>query len=364
MRALLRVALLLAVGCGSSVELQTNEAGLPPANPKAAAKYLEAARLIDKGAASEDRAMKLMRAALEIDGYLWEAHYNLGVIYRRRGRLLRALEHFEAANGIQPAADEPIIALAETRDQIGDWESASDLLQDYLKKKPNAVEARIALVGILRQHKEYRKALKQARDVLVRDSRNSRALLEVGRVYLARADLDVAELVFKKALVLDDKGPAPHNDLGLVALARGDTQLAFQHFATAVETDPAYAPARLNRASVLLRAGDYTAAAQEYTKVLGTDDRHREARIGLGVALRGQGKHAEALAEYKRVLKENPGHAPALFNMAILYTEFLHDAKHAERYFKRFAEAYAREDAYTSAAERYLEDLEMMGGDS
>ena len=72
---------------------------------------------------------------------------------------------------------------------------------------------------------------KHAREVLVRNPSETRALVEVGRVYRAQKELDVAELVLEKARIIDDKNAAIYNELGLLALDRGDTQLAFTQFA-------------------------------------------------------------------------------------------------------------------------------------
>jgi len=91
-RTLLALALLSLAACGGSVEpVPKTAAALPPADPVAAKKYMQASELLAAKQPDDVRAEALLKEALSIDGYLWEAHYNLGVLYRRRGELRKAL---------------------------------------------------------------------------------------------------------------------------------------------------------------------------------------------------------------------------------------------------------------------------------
>jgi tetratricopeptide (TPR) repeat protein len=347
----------LALGaCGGGAQKQEVRA-LPPADPRAVQKYLQASALMSgEKTRDEQRAQALLHEALAIDANLWEARYNLGVLYRRRGELRKALAEFEAAHGIQPGAGGPLLALAEVHHAMGELDDAAEFLRDYVAAHEDALDSRVALTALLREQQKYEAALEQARAVLVRDPRSIGALLEVGRIYREQGELDVAALVFDRAQRLYEKDPRPHNELGLTALARGDTQLAFQHFERARQADESFAPGRLNRAAVLLRAGDYAAAADEYEAVLKQHADHDDARVGLAVALRGQGKHARAAQEYERVLAQSPNHAAALFDLAVLRAEFMDDAARARPLFERYVEL-AGEGPSLEVARRYLEQL-------
>lgn len=359
-RAGLRVRLLVCVvplalaACGGSVAEKKNDTTLAPADPRAARVYLDGVKQMAHGKAGETRAAQSFEEALRIDPKLWEAHYNLGVLYRRRGETRKALPHFQRAHDMQRAAREPLTALAEARHELGERDAASELLAQYVKAHPEALEVRLALTSVLREGGHFDAALEAARECLVRDPANTRALLEVGRIYRAKGDHDVAELVFEKALALDGKNAQAHNDLGLLALARGDTQLAFDRFEKAVAADPAFAPARMNRASVLLRAGDYASAQSEYDKVLAVDAHQVDARVGLGVALRGLGKHAEAERAYEAALVDAPNHVAALFNLGVLRAEFLDRRPQARELFVRYLDLAANDDERRAQAERYL----------
>jgi tetratricopeptide (TPR) repeat protein len=359
MRAAAAVITLLGLAAcgGGAAEVKPAQIA-KPADPQAAKTYLEALKLMaasDDG--SRERAIAGFEHALALDPQLWEAHYNLGVAYRRRGQLRKALPHFKAAHAAAPATGEALIALAETEHALGDRDQAADLLSEYIHDHPEANEVRTALTAVLREQGHFDDALARAREALVRDPANIAALLEVGRIYKAKGDLDVAELVFQKVLALDPKSATAHNDLGLLALARGDTQRAFDEFEKATGSDAHFTPARMNKASVLLRAGDYADARAEYAKVLEAAPDTVDARVGLGVCLRGMGKREDAEQEYKKALAAAPNHAAALFNLAVLQADFLNKKSDALALFEKYLDVCASDDPNKPSAETYVREI-------
>jgi len=344
--------------CGGEVAERRAAPTVKAADPRAANLYLDAVRTLSANDPKrEERAEQGFEQALTVDPDLWEAHYNLGVLLRRRGELRKALPHLERAHELAAAADEPLIALAEVQHALGDRDEAAELLTQYMEEHPEAQQVRLALTAVLRERGAYDSALVSARKALVRDPSSVPGLLEIGRIYRAKGDLDVAELVFQKALALDPKSAAAHNDLGLLALARGDTQRAFDEFEKATSCDASFAPARLNRASVLLRAGDYAAARGEYAKLLQVAADDVDARVALGVCLRGLNKPDEAEAEYQKVLSVAPNHAAALFNLGILRADFQQRRPDAVSFFERYLEVSAQNDPARATAERYVREI-------
>ena len=350
----------LAQACGgASTEGTTTVVGadLPPVDPAALREFQAGIRELERDSrVSARRARAHFEAAIGIDANLWEAHYNLGVLQRREGELREAASSFEAARAIAPNSGDVLIGLAETRYALGERDAAADLLRSYVEGHADAVEVRIALTTVLRERGDHDGALAQAREVLIRDPRSVRALAEIGRIYRVREQYDVAELVVRKAIDLDDTA-ALHNDLGLIQLARGDTQAAFEEFQRAIALDARFAPAHLNQGAVLLRAGDYSGATTEYRAVLALDEDNLEARVALGAALRGQGEHRDARREYDRVLEAAPNHPAALFNLAVLLAEFLDERPRARELFDHFLRVAPSDVPQREIAERYLREI-------
>ncbi|MBW2464087.1 MAG: tetratricopeptide repeat protein [Deltaproteobacteria bacterium] len=351
------------VGCGGgSADVETQVTELPPADPAAVREFRAGNRLMSRGTnRAEQRAIRRFRQAVEIDPYLWEAYYNLGVLYRRRGEMREAITALGEARRIQPGAREPLLALAEVHYALGERDEASALVEAFVDVDPDAVRVRVAYATILRERGEYDGALEQAREALIRESSNADALVEIGRVYRAREQYDVADLVFRKALDLSEddreRQATLHDDLGLVALARGDTQAAFLQFQEAIQLDAQNKSARMNQGSVLLQAGDYAGAQAHYEAVLAIDEDDLNARVALGICQRGQGDHRQARRSYEGVLDDAPNHPAALFNLAVLKAEFLDQRPASREFFERFLRVAPSDAPQREMAERYLREI-------
>lgn len=356
----------IVVGCGGgSSHVVVNE--LPPVDPAAVREFNSGVNRMGRGGrGNQRRARRHFTKALEIDANLWEAQYNLGVLARTGGDLEEAATRFSAARTIQPAAAEPLAALAEVRYAQGERGQAADLLGEVIERSPDDLASRIALATIFREQERWDRALEQAREVLIREPSNVLALLEIGRVYRARERFDVSQLVFQKAFELTDDEAGElraviQNEQGLLDLARGDTQAAFQAFGGAIESNARFTPARMNMGSVLLRAGDYEGAIEEYRQVLRIDEDNLDARVALGTSLRGAGHPRQARREYDAVIEASPNHAAAIFNLAVLRAEFLDRRPQSIELFQRFLSVAPRNHAKREEAERYIANITSEG---
>jgi tetratricopeptide (TPR) repeat protein len=354
-------AALGSVGCGGATTQTESTVAQPTDNdaidPAALVAFQAGVRDLGRpGRRAREEARAHFEEALSISPGLWEARFNLAYLDRQSGNLVAAAEGLEAARAIAPEAGDVLVALAEVRSQLGDSAGAAQLLRAYVGEHPQDLAARVALATLLRAARDYDGALEQARETLVRDPRNARALAEVGRVYRAREQLEVAELVFRKALDLGETAEL-HNDLGLLELSRGDTQAAFEAFQRAITLDPAFSEAHENQGSVLLHAGDYAGAAAEFRAVLEHDAEDVDARVALAICLRGQGEHQAAQREYEAALERAPSHAGALFDYAILRAEFLDQRPQSIELFQRFLAVAPGGLPQREIAERYVREI-------
>jgi tetratricopeptide (TPR) repeat protein len=360
--AWLLAAVLTACGAQKAEETTANKVEAPP-NESAVKMFVMGAEQLEAGSPKALlRAKELLEKAIALDGRLWEAHYDLGLTLRKLGALDAARASLLKARELMPEAVEPLLALAEVELARGDLDAAAGLLENVLAKDNANMEARLSLSAVNRQRGKLDAALTSAREVLVRNPSEVRALLEVGRIYRAQGEHDVAELVLEKARALNEKAAPVYNELGLLALERGDTQLAFSHFAKAENLDPRFSPAHMNQGSVLLKAGDFKSAERSYRAALEADKGASDARVGLGIALRAQNRHKEALREYELVLSEHPEHLAALFDLAVLKSDFLEQRKEALPLFEKYLSLAPKGDSHRDAAQRYLEDIRMSQG--
>jgi Flp pilus assembly protein TadD len=99
---------------------------------------------------NDDGAIEHFQAAILRDPQLWEARYDLGVLFAERNRLDDAETELADAARLAPNAEDVALALAEVRRRRGNPGAAADGLEPFVKAYPDAISARIALVAMHR----------------------------------------------------------------------------------------------------------------------------------------------------------------------------------------------------------------------
>jgi Flp pilus assembly protein TadD len=332
---------------------------LPPADPVAVAKMVQGVQAAKDG--QRDRAAHLLREAISIDTNLWEARYDLGLILTNMGDLAGAEDQLSAAAKLAPDSQEVASARGEVLRRRGSHKAAAEALGDFVERHPDATDVRTLYVAALRNSGQIDKAIAHAREVLVRKPGDAQALAELALCHLARGERETATLLARQALDANRNSATALRAMGLIHLQEGDDAQAFASFAEAARADPRDTTARMNMGTVLLRAGAYAKAEPEFRAILQATPEDSEAQIGLAAALRGQAdpkaggaKLEEARAILTRVLERDPHNVGALFNLGVLYTDFLKKPDEARPLFKRFLSDAPGDHPSRADAERYL----------
>ncbi len=331
---------------------------LPPANPQAVGKMVQGVQAAKDG--QRDRAASLLKEAVALDANLWEARYDLGAILGNEGDLAGSEGELALAAKLAPDSQDVAVALAEVRRRRGEQKEAADGLSDYVQDHPNAVDARTLFVASLRESGQIDKAIAEAREVLVRKPADASALAELSLSHLAKGEKEAAALLAKQALDSSPNSAVAHRATGLLDLANGDDAQAFAEFRKAADADPHDTTSRLNMGVVLLHAGAYAKAEEQYREILKVSPDDTQAEVGLAASLRGGSDAAhpqkldEARALLEKVLAADPHETSALFNLGVLYADFLKRAADAAPYFKRFLADAPSDHPLRADAEKYM----------
>jgi type IV pilus assembly protein PilF len=97
--------------------------------------------------------------------------------------------------------------------------------------------------------------------------RQSKALRDLGEVYLKKGDYTLALKEFLKSEKFNPDDPFLQNDLGLTYKAKKRLDLAIEHFKKALEIKPDYAPAKNNLGTVYLDKKDWNTAITYFKEV-------------------------------------------------------------------------------------------------
>ena len=112
---------VVAAGCGHGGAKAPGAAAnpiapvvLPKTNAEAQAAFDEGVRLMKLGKKHYKEARKPLQRATELDGRLFEAWHDLGVIETSLGNFDKAVDDFERALSIQPGARKTLLAYGES----------------------------------------------------------------------------------------------------------------------------------------------------------------------------------------------------------------------------------------------------------
>jgi len=368
---LVAIAFLIAptVGCGGSKPKPVasakkgdtaERADLAPPAIKALVEGAAFAKIYLKdgdATGAKNKAITKLKEAFALDSRLWEAHFNLGLVYARSGELSLSEDELEKAASASPDAEPVAIALSEVRRRRGDSKAAAEGLESFCKAHPALLDSRARLVMALREAGRNEEAILHARFVLARRSGDDATRTELALSHLAKGERDVAELLVSQALKQNPKSAPAHRAQGLIALQKGDDADAFRSFEKAAELDPGDTTARVNMGNVLLRAGAFKEAEAAFRPVLGTSPGDEGAMLGIAVSLRGQKRFEDARVAYEKLLEKSPRHLAATFGLAILYADHLKNSEKARTLFKQVIDDAPKGSAIRADAEKYVKDL-------
>jgi len=248
-------------------------------NPKAQKEFDSAMRALRLGGPeASETARTRLRAAVKIDGAIWEAWHDLGVIAWKEGDDDEAIEDFGKALAIKKNHVPTLLARAEAHRRVGHKKDARADYEAALKATeeddPNRKDAAVRLASLLRDAGDYDAAVDMLRDTLRVAGASAKIYTELGMLYISQKRLELAQLVLAKALDLDAKDPAVYNAFAILAQKQGKAQEAFERYDKAADLDASYIDARFNKATVLLDAGDYPRAKVELEAIVSrrTDD--------------------------------------------------------------------------------------------
>lgn len=259
---------------------------------------------------THERAVQLSPASSAV-------HNNLGGDAHALGRFEEALSHYDTALRLEPRSADALRNRGATLLQLGRLDEAARSIEASLEIEPGSAAAHHSLGTVLLRARRPQDAIDRFNEALRLDpahaeARNNlgMALEMTGRLPEAAEQYAEAARIRPAAITLDNLGYA------LLRMGRRDEALA--HFRRAIDLQPDYAPARISLGTMLLDAGRVEEALQHYRVALqhSQGSTAAEAHNGLGVALASTGGLDTAIAHFREAVRLRPDYAEAQANLA------------------------------------------------
>ena len=311
---------------GNKLETKGDDTPAPPPKPAAPEKVSDPAvkSAFDNATKAEssgdlDGAVTSLKEALSRDFKLPWAHYDLGILYERKGQLAAALDEYRKALEVKP--DFGPAAMAEARLLVRQHRmaEAEGDLRGRVNAHPEALGIRNALVFTLVQESQYDQAVVEAKKVLKADEKNADAMFQLASVYYKQGKNELALMVLTNASAIRPDDPEIQNALGFVHIALKEREKALDDFRKAAALSPDFAEAHNNLGALYNEAQDYPSAVHELELAVRDGPDYAPAHLNLGNDYRGNQQYDQALTEYQKVLSLKPNDKDTLFNLAVLY---------------------------------------------
>ncbi|HSD50490.1 MAG TPA: tetratricopeptide repeat protein [Candidatus Methylomirabilis sp.] len=232
-----------------------------------------------------DRAAPLLQQATALDPDLVDAHFNLAIVERRRGRMDAAIASMRRVIELRPED-------FEAHMRLGSWLAAQG------------------------SHAEATRVFERAA-ALQMDSRE--AWLRLAQSYEAAGRLKAAVGAYRRVVgLLSQDDPALSAALFRVAMLAGDGPVAVEAARKLLASRPGH-EGFIALGEALLLNGEADAAILEYQKAVALAPASPAAQVGLGSAYARLGRGEAAAERFLRAVELEPGNPAHYRRLARLY---------------------------------------------
>ena len=178
--------------------------------------YAQAYSSLAKGEESLDKAIGLCKKALEYDPSYGIAHNNLGVYYRKQGRIKEAISSYQKAVIFAPLFPEAWYGLGGAYWAVGQHDDAVKAWIRVVGIKPDFAEAHSNLGSAYAFSKQYRKAIEAYTKAIKARPDYASAYYNLGLVYEDTSQWANAIAAYRKAIKIDPGFIAAHTRLNML----------------------------------------------------------------------------------------------------------------------------------------------------
>lgn len=265
-----------------------------------------------------DRAVTLIRGAIQHNHRVADYHDNLGSALKALGRLDEAVAAHRQAVRLRPEFAQALYNLGNALEALGRLEEAATAFRQAAARRPGYARARFNLGNVLAALGQRADADDAYRAALADDPTFVEAHANRGSLLLALDRPQDAAAALARALALRPDHAAALSNLAAARLALGDRDSAESAARHAVAARPDLADCLVRLGEVRQRADRLGAAADAYRAALALNPALAEAHANLALVRQGQGLLDAAELGNRRALALDPSLADVRSNQAYL----------------------------------------------
>lgn len=268
-----------------------------------------------------ERSAYFSTLAIKQNPLLAEAYSNLGNVFKERGQLQEALEHYRHAIRLKPDFKDGYVNLAAALVTAGQMEQAVEAYVTALHYNPNLYDVRSDLGNLLKSLGRLEEAKACYLKSIDTQPCFAVAWSNLGCVFNSQGELWLAIHHFEKAIAMDPKFLDAHINLGNVLKEARIFERAAMAYLNALQIDPENAIVHANLAFVYWEQGLVDLSVDSNRRAIELQPNFPDAYCNLANALKMKGMVDEAMECYNIALRLFPSHPDSLNNLAIIKIE-------------------------------------------
>jgi tetratricopeptide (TPR) repeat protein len=247
-----------------------------------------------------------------------QAHFVYGSALLLTGDIQRARAELSRSLELSASAPQARRLLTKVHSELGEHEYAIEHGRKYLTRFPEDDETRILVAQSLVRLGKLEAAAEELSQI-PEERRNVQVLYAMGRLEMARQNLDGAEELLKKADALRPNTESVLSSLLSIGRARGNIDDAAARIDKAVAAEPENAKLHRLKGTVALLKRDFPTAETHLAKAIELDPGNLDAYRQLGGLYRATGRVDETIALSEKAVEAHPEQGPPHHFLAVLY---------------------------------------------
>lgn len=224
-----------------------------------------------------DKAIQLIRSAIELDTTFYRSYYHLGDFLLSDRKLPQAEEAYRKVIQLNPEFSWTYHGLSLIYSLQGD-------LDESVRLSRKAIALKSDVKGFYRR---------------------------LGQTLAKKGELDESVKAYEKAIALDPELAIAHNELGDLLYQQKKFALALDTYQTALELGCKSHDMYANMGNIYLQREEWVESADFYSQAIALQPDFPWDYYNLGQSLQKQGQFAQAISNYAKALQIDPGFAPA-----------------------------------------------------
>ena len=204
-------------------------------------------------------------------------------------------------------------------DRTQDWQAERRLFYEAAKSAPGSSRARLSLGATYARRGRPRLASREYVRSGKLEARASGPHNALGDLYMQARRFDDAVGEFESALALNRASHVYLVNLGRAYRAKGELDKAFEHLSAALAMAPEYADAHFELGNVCYLRSDMSGASEAFRAALSCDPHYAEAHHNLALCYLGQNRLKDALGCLQRAISAKHDYPAAHRNLGYTY---------------------------------------------